>query len=84
MTEEIRDSRHQKLGTIDTQPTGVSTIFDTHGKKLGCLVPNGNLIEAFDPHGKRVAYWDKTVDLTRDARGNRISNGNVLTTIFFN
>ena len=83
MREDIRDSRRNKIGSIDTQLNGKSTIYNKMGVKIGEIRPNGRKLEAFDKLGRKMAYWDETNDTTYDRMGKKITKGNILVGLFF-
>ncbi|WP_230534165.1 hypothetical protein [Microvirga roseola] len=53
---------------------------DPSGRVLGSLEDNSvsGRIEARDAAGRRLGYYDKKLNETRDAAGHLISKGNVL------
>ena len=83
MREDIRDSRRNKIGSIDTQLNGRSTIYNKNGVKIGELRPSGHRLEAYDKVGKKIAYWDETNDTSYEANGRKITKGNILVSLFF-
>ena len=83
MREDIKDSRKQKIGSIDTQLNGKSTIYNKMGSKLGEIRPEGRRLVAYDKMGRKMAYWDETNDTTFEPNGRKISKGNLLVGMYF-
>ena len=83
MREDIRDSKRNKIGSIDTQLNGKSTIYNKMGLKIGEIRPSGHRLEAFDKLGRKMAYWDESNDTTYDCLGRKMAKGNVLVMLYF-
>ena len=83
MREDIKDNRNQKIGSIDSQPNGRSTIYNKMGSRIGEIRPNGHRLEAFDKTGRKIAYWDENNDTTYEPNGRKIDKGNLLIGMFF-
>ncbi|SCY30719.1 hypothetical protein SAMN02910370_02064 [Lachnospiraceae bacterium XPB1003] len=83
MRQDLKDSRNQKIGSIDSQLNGRSTIYNKVGSKIGELRPNGHRLEAFDKVGRKIAYWDENTDTTFEPNGRKIGKGNMLVGLFF-
>ena len=83
MRKDLKNSKNQKIGSIDTQLNGKSTIYDKMGTKLGEIRPNGHRLEAFNKLGRKIAYWDENFDTTFEPSGRRIAKGNLLVGMFF-
>ena len=83
MREDIKDKRNQKIGSIDSQLNGRSTIYNKMGSRIGEIRPNGHRLEAFDKTGRKIAYWDENNDTTYEPNGRKIDKGNLLIGMFF-
>ncbi len=83
MKEEIKDSRRQKIGYIDRQLNGKSTIYDKMSSRLGEIKPEGHRLVAYNKIGQKLGYWDENSDATFDKIGRRIAKGNVLLDMYF-
>lgn len=83
MREDIKDNRNQKIGSIDSQLNGRSTIYNKMGSRIGEIRPNGHRLEAFDKTGRKIAYWDENNDTTYEPNGRKIDKGNLLIGMFF-
>ncbi len=83
MRQDLKDSRNQKIGSIDTQLNGRTTIYNKMGVRIGEIRPSGHRLEAFDKIGKKIAYWDETNDTTYEPNGRKMGKGNMLIDLFF-
>ncbi len=83
MREDIKNSRNQKIGSIDKQLNGRITIYDKIGSRIGEIKPEGHKLVAYDKASRRIAYWDENNDTTFEPNGRRISKGNILIGMYF-
>lgn len=54
---------------------------DASGKRIGRIEDRGSKQEAYDEAGRKVGEYDKSQDVTRDAHGRRVGQGNLLSTL---
>lgn len=83
MKEEIKDSRRQKIGYIDKQLNGRSTIYDKTSTRLGEIKPEGHRLVAYNKTSQRMGYWDEISDATFDKSGRRLAKGNTLLSMYY-
>ncbi len=83
MKEEIKDSRRQRIGYIDRQLNGKSTVYDKMNMRIGEIKPEGHRLVAYNKMNLRMGYWDENSDATFDKNNHRIAKGNVLLDMYF-
>jgi hypothetical protein len=81
--ETLKDKRGQTFGYIDTSLNGTARIYDKQNRKIGELKPQGKQLIAYDHSLKKIAYWDENRNITFDKMGRKISNGNILISLYF-
>lgn len=85
MTDKpIRDERGRKIGSLRSDDRGNATVSDASGRKIGTISvdANGNQT-ALDSMNRRLGTYEQRMNVTRNARGFRIGNGNTLMNFFF-
>ena len=83
MRKDIKDNKNKKIGSIDTQLNGRSTIYNKEGNRIGEIRPDGNRLVAYDKHGKKIAYWQERDDTTYTPNARKIAKGNLLIEMYF-
>jgi hypothetical protein len=58
--------------------TQESIIRDRSGNRIGSISDNGHQLIGRDRNGNILAYFDKASNSTRDRNGNRVAEGNIL------
>lgn len=59
----------------------IETLRDNRGNKIGTLDDNGSQVVLRDARGIKLGTYEKRSNVTRDARGNKVGIGNLLTTL---
>lgn len=54
---------------------------DKRGNKIGEIREQSGKQVIYDPRGNRKGEYDPKTNVTKDARGNRVGQGNLLTTL---
>jgi hypothetical protein len=52
-------------------------IYGENGQQLGSTNDIGEAVHAYDKYGKPIGYYNKKSNLTFDAKGKKIGNGNL-------
>lgn len=60
---------------------GTQYLKDARGNKIAAITENAGQTTLFDMTSKRLGVYNHAMDLTFDARGNRIGRGDMLLTL---
>ena len=54
---------------------------DSHGSKIGEIIESGGKLIIRDARGSKKGEYDPKSNVTRDAKGNKVGTGNLLTSL---
>ena len=83
MREELKDKRNQRIGYLDKQLNGRTTVYDRNNGRLGEIRPEGHYLVAYDKMNRRMGKWYENDDYTYDANNRRLGKGNMLLSFYF-
>lgn len=81
--EKLKDERGRTIGYVETTLNNQTKVYNAQSIKVGEIKPQGNRLIAYNKMNQQIAYWDQSRKATFDKMGRKISNGNVLITLFF-